>query len=216
MCTYLYCKTLNFPLHQSRRISPNPPFLSPGAHPSTIRRTTRQQGTTATMSAAQTSQGSWRIPDLLAMKRDGLAYSEDQIAFLVRSVSDRSMDDCQLGEWVVAAMQCGWNFVIVTIIDVDIIIFFLFIHSFIILYYLYLFGIILYICSLFILSLYYLCLFYLFSIIVVIWELRSLSPLLSLLLYWWWGWWCWRWSQVPSHSPPPTSIRVNITKQEEK
>ncbi|XP_047470642.1 thymidine phosphorylase-like isoform X2 [Penaeus chinensis] len=62
----------------------------------------RQEGTTAAMTATQTSQSNWRIPDLLAMKRDGLAYSEDQIAFLVRSVSDRSMDDCQLGALLMA------------------------------------------------------------------------------------------------------------------
>ncbi|MDK2413767.1 hypothetical protein QHH03_32240, partial [Aphanizomenon sp. 202] len=41
-------------------------------------------------------------PDLLAMKRDGLAFSEEQVAFLVKAVSDRSMDDCQLGALLMA------------------------------------------------------------------------------------------------------------------
>ncbi|XP_066951221.1 thymidine phosphorylase-like isoform X1 [Macrobrachium rosenbergii] len=39
----------------------------------------------------------WRIPDLLAKKSEGGIFSEEEIAFIVRSVCDRVIDDCQLG-----------------------------------------------------------------------------------------------------------------------
>lgn len=41
--------------------------------------------------------GCWSIPDLIAKKSEGEVFSEQEIIFLVRSICDRTIDDCQLG-----------------------------------------------------------------------------------------------------------------------
>ena len=40
----------------------------------------------------------WRIPELIALKSEGKKLNDDQIRFLVKSISDHSMEDLQLGK----------------------------------------------------------------------------------------------------------------------
>lgn len=52
-------------------------------------------------------EGKWRVPDLLAIKSNGGEWTEDQVAFLVRSISNKSLDDCQLGAMLMAIKLRG-------------------------------------------------------------------------------------------------------------
>ncbi|XP_068206962.1 thymidine phosphorylase-like [Palaemon carinicauda] len=49
----------------------------------------------------------WRTPDLLAKKSEGGIFSEQEIAFIVRSICDRNIDDCQLGALLMSVKLRG-------------------------------------------------------------------------------------------------------------
>lgn len=49
----------------------------------------------------------YRIPDLLSKKSEGEFFCKDEIAFLVRAICDRTIDDCQLGALLMAIKLRG-------------------------------------------------------------------------------------------------------------